>query len=632
MRLKSARVRMFRNIVDSGEVEIDGEITTLVGKNESGKSAFLDALYRLNPAYSKQFSVLDDYPRWRMRSDSRSLDLEEIQPIVASFEMTDLDKERIEEELGFPLPMPPVVRIGRTYGDSVYLHLDNIPIVATLLAESAASLPGGAPDDFESLSNTVESVISDTADEPGEPTEISGPIARLKQMIDRLSDAGSPEATLGELLIDYVPTFFLFNQWSALPARINLKDLMVSDPEQLSAKSRTALSLVDMSGGGAGAFLEADYETRVAELEASANEITRQVFEFWSQNDTLEVVFDAEPETVSTQNGQDTVITHLQVRIRDRRHQMTTSFGVRSSGFQWFFSFLAAFHEYETREDIIVLLDEPGLGLHGRAQKDFLRFISDRLSQHHQVVYTTHSPFMVEPRHLERVRLVEDDENLEVASTITGDIRVRDRDTLFPLQAALGYDISQALFASGHNLIVEGVSDYIYLTTLSDHLATLGRTPLDEAWNVVPVGGVSKVPTFVALLGTHLDVTVLVDSRPGPNARLSEFARQGLLDETRILSISKLLDRNNVDVEDMFTPGEYLKLYNAAFNSGIQVRDLSGTDGTVRKLTRHLGSDFNHADPSVAMLQIRDGFLSSLADTTLERFERLFVMVNRTRE
>jgi recombinational DNA repair ATPase RecF len=70
VRLVNAQVRLFRNIVDSGVVEINSDVTALVGKNESGKTAFIQALYRLNPAYTDDFDELDDYPRWRLREDS----------------------------------------------------------------------------------------------------------------------------------------------------------------------------------------------------------------------------------------------------------------------------------------------------------------------------------------------------------------------------------------------------------------------------------------------------------------------------------------------------------------------------------------------------------------------------------
>lgn len=646
MRLVSARVRLFRNIVDSGEVLIDENVTALVGKNESGKSAFLDALYRLNPAYSEEFSTLNDYPRWRLRRDERQGDLSRVRPVSATFELDEDDRREISGALGLEIPLPPAITVARTYGNEleVDLQLDEPAIVSSLLDESEVDVPGSRPTDISQLSAALDDLKASAAatnglDETAEESDVESrtntneaeeALGELQEKIEALTSSGSIDATIGDLVRSQLPTFFRFNEWSGLPARIDLAKLVSAEPESLSADMRTALSLVTMSGGTAQEFLEEDYETRVAELEASANEITSQVFEYWTQNDTLEVHFDTETENRQTPQGQQTVLTHLQVRIRDRRHAMTTSFGVRSTGFQWFFSFLAAFYEYENRNDIVVLLDEPGLGLHGRAQKDFMRFINERLAQQHQVLYTTHSPFMVESGHLERVRLVEDSDDLDVASTISGEIRVRDPDTLFPLQAALGYDIAQALFAAGHNLIVEGVSDYIYLVTLSDHLESIGRTALAEKWNVVPVGGASKIPTFVALLGLHLDVTVLVDSSPGPNDRISQLADRGILERTRILSISQSLGKPNVDIEDLFTPGEYLKLYNAAFGTSVRVSDLTGTDGIVRRVSRYSGSDFNHAEPAMAMLQIRDSFLSSLSSGTLDRFEALFNSVNAT--
>src|SRR5665811_2632545 len=131
---------------------------------------------------------------------------------------------------------------------------------------------------------------------------------------------------------------------------------------------------------------------------------------------SLEVDKVTEPAS-SHHGGQTAVARYLDVRVRDSKHGFTGNFGQRSSGFQWFFSFLAAFSEFENHEHgVIVLLDEPALNLHGRAQADFLRFINERLAAKSQVVYTTHSPFMVEPSKLERVRIVEDKSGREGAS------------------------------------------------------------------------------------------------------------------------------------------------------------------------------------------------------------------------
>jgi predicted ATP-dependent endonuclease of OLD family len=74
----------------------------------------------------------------------------------------------------------------------------------------------------------------------------------------------------------------------------------------------------------------------------------------------------------------------------------------------------------------------PALGLHARAQKDFLRYIDEQFAPTRQVIYSTHSPFMVQPGQLDRVRMVED-HGREVGSTISSDVLATDPDTLFPL-------------------------------------------------------------------------------------------------------------------------------------------------------------------------------------------------------
>ena len=101
---------------------------------------------------------------------------------------------------------------------------------------------------------------------------------------------------------------------------------------------------------------------------------------------------------------------------------MSVPFDERSRGFVWFFSFLAYFNKLEGSEenDLILLLDEPGLSLHGVAQGDLLRLIEERLAPNHQVIYTTHSPFMVEPKALNRVRTVVDVD--EVGTKISADV------------------------------------------------------------------------------------------------------------------------------------------------------------------------------------------------------------------
>jgi len=166
------------------------------------------------------------------------------------------------------------------------------------------------------------------------------------------------------------------------------------------------------------------------------------------------------------------------------------------------------------------LLDEPGLSLHGKAQEDLLKYFEAEIKGEHQLIYTTHSPFMVDPANFDRVRIVQDlsvehdDPPPEEAGTrVLTDVLQASNDSLFPLQGALGYEISQSLFVGPNCLVVEGVSDLLFLQGMGSLLDALGRTSLSNQWTITPVGGSGNVPTFVALLGaqTNLKIAVLID-------------------------------------------------------------------------------------------------------------------------
>ncbi len=316
------------------------------------------------------------------------------------------------------------------------------------------------------------------------------------------------------------------------------------------------------------------------------------------------------------------------------RHLLSLPIIEHSTGFQWFFSFLVAFSEYEmNKQPVVILLDEPALGLHAKAQADFLKFIEERLAMNWQVIYTTHSPFMVQPDHLERVRLVED-KGKETGAVVSNDVMSTDPDTLFPLQGALGYDIAQHLFISPHNLVVEGLSDFTYLSLISTYLSGMaGRKTFDSRWSIVPVGGAGSIPTFVALLGNHLDVTVLINSGKSGNQRLLALADKGILSKNKILSIGEIISRKSGDIEDLFDVKDYLELFNRAFTRTVKPADLNATEPIVNQLARVLNVDrYDHGLPADILLKHRDELLPTFSHKTFENFERLFENVNKTLE
>jgi hypothetical protein len=473
-----------------------------------------------------------------------------------------------------------------------------------------------------------------------EEVEVSKLASTLPKFVSERLNGETLSLAVYKRLKERVPRTLYFSEYSTLPYSVDIQRILTSDASSLTESELTARSLLRLGGADDDYLTNPDYERRKRELENVSNSLTRDIRKYWTQNADLEVQPDITQVTQNLPNnqGRKAVVKELKLRIRDNRHQLTLPFDEHSAGFRWFYSFLAAFSEYEhSNEPLVILLDEPALGLHAKAQSDFLRYIEERLAPRCQVIYTTHSPFMVEPGKLERVRMVEDKsttQDIDIpGAKVSRDVNSTDADTLFPLQSALGYDLVQHLFIGPNNLVVEGPSDYTYLRVISDFIEALddGRETLDRQWSIIPVGGGDLIPTFAALLGNHLDVTVMIDSDAKGNPRLAHISNKGILEKSRIITIGGVLSVKEADIEDLFDPEDYIKLYNRTFGKNIKSSDLNGDDPIVRRIARHEEMRrFDHGKPSDELLRNRDEILPTLSEVTLNNFVSLFEAINRT--
>ena len=658
MRLRSFQVKKFRNVVDSGEVAVEEQVTCLVGKNEAGKSALLEALYLFNPAYNDEFNVEDQYPRWLNAKDRRTGDLSEATPIAVEFELEDHETAEVQDTLGAGVLTSHSIKVSRRYGGSTDWSLEwsEKAAVANLLAEfpSAVADVLNGDDTVDGLRESLDALVPDDEDPDDEDPDDEDPDDEDPDDEDPddedaddedpklssddinaaravLTDKGLHDTDVLDRLVrilePHLPKFFRFTEYSTLPGRIDLSDL-ASDQHEGPGRTglQAARALLALAGTALDQLRSDDYELRRGELEAVQIDLTNQVFEYWKQNPDLEVVIDIDKETVEQPHGPTAVPRFLEIRLRDRRTGYSNNFSQRSSGFQWFFSFLAAFSEFENQDAPIVLLDEPALSLHGRAQADFLRFINERLAPKSPVLYTTHSPFMVEAGRLERVRIVEDP-GPPTGVTATTEVLAADPDSLFPLQANLGYDIAQSLFIGPNNLVVEGTSDFTYLTIMSQLCAASGRSQLDDRWRILPSGGATNIPTFVSLIGPHLDVTVLADAGTKGMQRVTGMVDQGLLKGNRLILASVAAASRNADIEDLFTEDDYLQLFNKTFTTSLKVADLPAGDRIVKRLETKQG-EFVHGQ--VAETLLRNYSDMSFTDTTLNQFAALIDALNAT--
>src|SRR5579859_4379248 len=133
--------------------------------------------------------------------------------------------------------------------------------------------------------------------------------------------------------------------------------------------------------------------------------------------------------------------------------------------------------------DSILLLDEPGLHLHASAQTGMVKFL-EKLSEENQTFYSTHSPFMIDPDHLERARAVYESE--DGTTHVSEDLWSRDRDTRFPLLAALSYQLAQGFFIAKRQLILEDLTDLWLLTAMNQNLRKAGMESLRPDIVAVP--------------------------------------------------------------------------------------------------------------------------------------------------
>lgn len=648
VKLIEAQVWKYKSIEDSTPVRISEKVTILVGKNESGKTAFLEALNKARPLGKEAFNHINDYPRKDFSRYKAEHAAERYQKVVAL--TYELDEELIakinSEVFDGASVIPPKLKTTRTigYGNTatISFHVDQDAALTALRKpleglEHQEEVFGGAKNLEEALQRIKDLEL---------PTD-----SKLAQFASewerRKPTSGGWGYIDGYIWRTYVnqatPKFLYFDDYKLLDGKINLLQLQSRKAQsQLDEADETALGLLELAGTTIEELMSDEgYETAKANLEAIGLSITQKVFEFWKQNQDLDVEFDIKPDPKDRapyNSG-----PNLYIRIKNRRHGVTVPFDQRSKGFIWFFSFLVWFDAIQNRvatsDDLILLLDEPGLNLHALAQADFLAYIED-LSNSHQIIFSTHSPFMVDSTRLEDVRVVED--KVREGTKVTGDLAGSSDESVFPLQAALGYSIAQNLFIAKRNVLLEGPADLIILQHMSSVLEQAGKNGLADGI-LVPVGGLDKLATFVALLGSNkLKLVVLHDRAATPHQKLEDLVHQKLIERKRVLDYSMFIDPQpaEADIEDLIPIHLYVDAFNAAY-----ARELGGNTLNATELGKHpraverinhwlkaknisllKDGGFNHYRVAQALLPRLSA--ESLGETALTPFATLFAKIN----
>ena len=636
MKLVKATIHKYKCINSDQTIELNPDVTVLVGMNESGKTSVLECLAKSNYFENDdkfKFNTTHDYPRKEKKKMEKTGEVPSA--ITCTYRIEEELSNQIAKDLGEGVFTQTDITVSHKYeAKSNWLDIKvDLNKFLNQKLEVAGLSSTSYLSDLTSIHTTDEfnSFVSQIEDE------------NERDKITELTKYYENKWGWSNAIEEYVarvylkpnrPKFLYYDEYYALPSRISIEKLQ---GEQLDSEElKTAKALFDLAEINIEELINADdFEDFKAELEATEATISEELFEYWSSNKHLDISFDI--DKVEQRNPNNTrIVEHvLDIRVRNNRTRVTLPLKNRSKGFNWFFSFLVWFKKIQEDQNsnYVLLLDEPGLNLHASAQADLLNFI-ENLSDDYQIVYTTHSPFMVPSTNLDRVRTVVDNEQ---GSTISDSVQEKDPNTLFPLQAALGYDIAQNLYISKNNLLVEGVSDLIYLQIMSGIMAETGRTTLKEDVTIVPVGGLEKVSTFVSLLrGNNLNITCLLDSAidPSSKSKLEKLVKEKIVKEKKIVFYDQFLETHKeADIEDIFSKSDYIKMFTGALpeNKGLVLSDLNDKiDRIILQLNKHLNiKRFNHYAPAnyLARQAVQPSYFE---EDTLNRFDELFKVINNT--
>lgn len=537
MQLKSFRITNFRSVIDSGWISLSPDgVTVLVGQNESGKTSVLQALH----------CVLARRP---ITPDDKRIDAED--PVVllrGSVDWSDLEEDL--EEYG-ETEILGLKEFVKNSNGSINLKCEwSAKAGATALTEFHCAIANS--EEFESHMQTYRNAHTTAS----------------KKFIDSINESVNADQTTAQTisLLDAASAGLIF--YGPLPVSIffdadsgllpNTVDIDAKDKPSGNGSS-AATNFLTIADIDLPKLVSGDERYRQNVLNKANKRVSDDFASFWSQlignNSKLSLKCDF--KHYNTANGEKTGKEYLEFWICDGNTQLYPK--QRSLGVRWFVSFYLQLRATEKMNaQRIFLLDEPGANLHAKAQGDVLKLI-DKLKVDIPIVYSTHSPDMIEFEKLFRVRAVQRDGGKEDSPTIVIDahqLGAASSDTLSPVLAAMGSDMSkQAVIKKNRNVLLEEVSGFYYLK------AFWKISGSKEIVHFIAATGVNKLPALANMfLGWGLDFLVAVDDDKQGREVFGHLKRDLFGDKDEIANTRLLKFPGCPSIEEAFAKADFKSL------------------------------------------------------------------------
>jgi predicted ATP-dependent endonuclease of OLD family len=678
MRIKKVIVQNYRSIRHSGEVSLDGKITTLIGKNEYGKTNFLKALESFGRDYEYKDDDLCTYSEVAEQLKVGSLQPDDIPIVKIWLTIEDEDKQKLEE-IHKKLGRVKEFEITKFFNNTYEVESDQIEIaslepemtidvemlnswtnVVSLVqsmetqfrghAERLAGFKGSIPlfeqhkstflelasavspeeikEAFSVFINNLQSLPHQDAQIQGTMTQFTNQLASLEQnLLSEMSEKKGAQGDIVDAILDIMPSFLYFTDVDIIEDTVT-----ISEFQSKKEKHKTLDNLFVLASLNVGQLPSALPHKRRHETEIASTVITGLVNNFWRQ------------EKVKVSIGIDG--DNLIVFVSDATGALDPP-SRRSKGFQWFLSFYINFTVGSRKEfkNTILLLDDPGVYLHPLGQED-LKSTLEELAKTNQIVFATHSPFMVYREDLEGIRIVNKESDRK-GTRLTEKYWISDFDALAPLRAALGIKLGDAPFSLQKNLIVEGQEDLLYLEAMVSYFKRTGRKPVIDLSKmlILPANGANKVPFYANIWRREgRRVTVILDyDNKGRQVR-EELITNLIIAEDKIITIEKAMisyeQGSDVESEDLFAPDFYKHAVSETYSGKISRGrvDLNNLDTSLVKQTKRYGDLFKAAKTSFDKLAVAQRIRlivdnpacddKLIGQSTLDSFAKLFEMIN----
>jgi predicted ATP-dependent endonuclease of OLD family len=549
MKLIKFRTQNYKSIKDSGYCWLASDLTTLAGKNESGKSAILESLRD----FDTNIEVIPD----------SALPLDDSgEPIIElCFEVEKTDLDEISKETDISLGKELRDLIGKNgltilkYKDGSYNFSTQINELLNKQTQESnqqcfkkikqfiekikkiEQLSGIAdPQINENVENSQQTInlfvtqanpLVATIPDDVKKQQATENVTALVAEIKNLQQENTANKFLDEIK-QYIPNFVFFSDF---------KDILPFELPLAEAKqNKTIQDFAKVANLDLDKVIQAtDTQRRRNILSKHSATISGDFMGYWGQN-KLDLI--AEPDG-----------DKLRLGVKEAGKTILFKPEQRSKGFQWFLSFFLRLNA-EKDEINVILIDEPGLYLHAKAQKDVLKVLEE-VSKEAQVIFSTHSPYLIDSERLDRIRLIlKDEDGTKIENKIH---KGADKETLTPIITTIGLDLSQEFSIAGKkNVVLEGISDYYYFQALKDFLP---KTTKGIDANFIPCCGASKIPQIISLLiGWDLEFVSALDNDTEGKKIAKELKEKLQIDEEKVILIS---EQDYFSIEDLFTHDDF---------------------------------------------------------------------------